>query len=558
MPNVSVVTSNHRVADGADSVRFDRTVVRTLRTIDWRFVLPSEGDAVFEHLILAGGSDDESDAILETGLARRVTRERSASARADAVVVRANAGWSLREAAECLSAGGALYFEVDRLSARGFARTPARLERELRRSGCTPTGVYWVFPRFARPQIYLPLNARGAFAWYVRHLFVASTPIKRAIKIVLRVASHIGTHAVAAVVPRLAVTARKTLPGDGSAPVLGRCDLPGVPATECVYPLVLLGGENDLNRVALLPFGVTSPRPLTVLKVGRRPDLLNAGIEREQEVLRRIGAYSAAMSQSLPSPLGTFSWGRLVVGGETCADGHLVAATIEGWRVPRRRKIEHLHAVLAWVSRFHNEIEFGGPTWTVDRLHEWVSSPIASYVSTVDLTESERRLFSAVQAHSRALIGQRLPIVWLHWGLAARNIYRAGQRLTIVDWESGSPGPSLFDVLYFVLNWYFAVENCRRLESRVAAVARLFVDRDSSVTTTASIARAAIANYTRTLRIDSRFVAPMLAMMFVFRASGHSTLPASNGLHRASGRTYAAYLAVLAQHMDTLFAADLD
>jgi aminoglycoside phosphotransferase (APT) family kinase protein len=554
------VTSGCRARNDADSSHFERVIVPTLRTIDWRFVLPSRSDSVFEHLILAGGSDNECDAILETGLARSVTRERNGRARGDAVVVRAKAAWSLHDAVECLSPGGVLYFEVDRLSARGLARTTARLDRELRRSGCTPTGVYWVFPRFDRPQIYLPLDAHGAFAWYMRHVFVASTPAKRAIEVVFRAASRIGTRGIAALVPALAVTARKTASGDAATPVLGRADLPGVPATEPMYPLVLLGGENDLNRVALLPFGVTSPRPHTVFKVGRRPEPLNTRIEHEQEVLRRIGADNAAMRQSVPSPLGTFRWRRLVVGNETCADGRLVGATVDGWGVPRRRKIEYLHHVLAWVSRFHADGELGAPAWTTDRLHEWVSSPIATYASTLGVTDREHRLFSAVQAHASTLIGQRLPSVWLHWGLTGRNIYRAEERITIVDWEAGSPGPSLFDVLYFVLNWYFGVENCRRLETRVAGVARLFMARDSSVATPVSIARAAIANYNRTLGIDRRFVASMLAMMFVFRALGQSTLVTRDQRDRTSGRadnTYAAYLDVLAQHLDTLFAGDL-
>jgi hypothetical protein len=247
-----------------------------------------------------------------------------------------------------------------------------------------------------------------------------------------------------------------------------------------------------------------------------------------------------------------------VVGGETCAEGRLVAATVEGWQVPRRRKIEQLHAVLAWVSRFHAELALGAPTWTADRMREWVSSPIASYASTLGVIDSEHRLFNAVHRHARTLIGQRLPTVWLHWGLTGRNIYRADERITIVDWEGGSPGPSLFDVLYFVLNWYFAVENCRRLETRVASMAHLFLDRDTSVASAASIVRTAIANYNRALGIDRRFVAPMLAMMFVFRALGQSRLLTADR-HRASVRkenTYAAYLAVLAQHVDTLFAAD--
>jgi hypothetical protein len=50
----------------------------------------------------------------------------------------------------------------------------------------------------------------------------------------------------------------------------------------------------------------------------------------------------------------------------------------------------------------------------------------------------------------------------------------------------------------------------------------------------------------------------MLAMMFVFRALGQSRLLTAYR-DRASARqenTYAAYLAVLAQHTDALFAAD--
>jgi len=546
------------MAEAADPVRPGSAAVRTLRAIDWRFLLPSTPDAVFEHLILAGGSDDEFGAILETGLARRVTRERSRSAEGDAVVVRANARWPLRDAVECLAPGGVLYLEVDRLSRRGITLTATQLDRELRRSGCTPTGVYWAFPSFRRPQVYVPLDARDAFRWYMRYVFVASTPLKLAIEVLFRAASRIGMRTVAALAPTLAVTARKNESSDRAAAVLGRCDVPGVPAAERVYPLVLLGGENDLNRVAVLPFGKTSSRPPVIFKVGRCPEPLNTRIEREQEVLCRIAAHGAAIRRSVPTPLGTFRWGRLVVGGETCAEGRLIAATVEGWQVPRRRKIQQLHAVLAWVSRFHAEVALGAPTWTAERMREWTSSPIASYASTLGVIDGERRLFNAVEAHVGTLIGQRLPTVWLHWGLTGRNIYRGDEGITVVDWEGGSPGPSLFDVLYFVLNWYFAVENCRRLDTRLAAMAHLFLARGSPVASAAAIARTAIANYNRALGIDSRFVAPMLAMMFVFRALGQSRLLTAYR-DRASARqenTYAAYLAVLAQHTDALFAAD--
>src|SRR5262249_47915795 len=146
-----------------------------LRDADWRFLLPNPTEGVFEHLVLLGGSASLVEQVVGMGLALRVSREIPRADSADALVVLSGARVSLDKAIGCLALGGSLYCEVDRRSLRSFARSPSRLQRLLQREGLSLTGIYWVRPSFAKPEIYLPLDVDGAISWHLKTLFIAST-----------------------------------------------------------------------------------------------------------------------------------------------------------------------------------------------------------------------------------------------------------------------------------------------------------------------------------------------------------------------------------------------
>jgi hypothetical protein len=153
------------------------------------------------------------------------------------------------------------------------------------------------------------------------------------------------------------------------------------------------------------------------------------------------------------------------------------------------------------------------------------------------------------------MVGMRMPFVWLHWGFTGRNIYRADDHITVVDWEDGSRGPGMFDLLFFVTNWYCAIERLRG-KDLVEAVARLYLERRQRPKRTVRIARESILRYMQALRIDERFLAPMLSVMCIMRALGRLRLHPVNGndgTTRRARNLYVEYISRLAVNVDELF-----
>jgi hypothetical protein len=516
------------------------------REIDWRFVMPPPPDGGFHDVLLPGGDTRQSRLILDSGWARQIRREVPSAAPVDALVLRAGCDADVMRLAGAVRDGGVLYAEIDRRTRRDRWQTPARLRRALRRSNFDVTGIYWAVGGFSRPRLYLPLTDHAALQWYVRNLFTATNPRKRLLGAALRVVMCAGVQKLLPVVPRFVVTATR-----GAAPGVPtrRLDLPDLSRLPggATTRLVLLGGDNDLNRVAILPFVRGSRQPPAVLKVGRVADPVNARIEIEQRVLHQLSQTGEHARSSVPAPLGTAAWGGLTVGIEECAAGRLLSASLERWGAARTAKLDALKAVMTWAIDFHASTPAGPQTWSRHSVGEWIEAPLARYVHVAGDGPVQRRLFALTRDRSRALVGARLPVVWLHWGLTNRNIYRAGRRTTVVDWEGGSPGPSLLDILFFLANWYYAATRCHSGSGRVRGLEHLYVDHTEHDWAVVA-ARRSLGRYLEALRIDSRFVPPMLVVMSAMRALGQWRLLRENG----SG-PYTAHVLALGHRADEFF-----
>jgi Phosphotransferase enzyme family len=526
-----------------------------LRQLDWRFLLPDPLEGVFQHLVLLGGGAGLAKRIVEQRLARRVSctipRDRSA----DAVVALHKAQVILSDVAECLLPGGAVYFEVNRRLSRSVASTPGRFSHALQNAGLSPTGSYLVSPDFGRRQVYIPLDARKAVRWYLETFFTATTPALRLLEPALRALATFGNGLLPRLVPHYAITAIAGPTRDTSSSILGHPGLPRDFQYSNLRPLLLTPGEDDLNRVVMLPFPSDSDRPIGVFKFSRTPDR-NILTEEEQISLTAIRTkLSEAMRRTIPEPLGTVQWGGLSVSIESCARGRLLATSTSRWGRSLHQKLDDLHRAVTWITEFHCQAQVKRSPWGDSELREWVDIQLEAYQRAFGVIASEEQLFATVRRRARSLVGIVLPTVLVHWNFSVSHLFRADSEITVVDWEGVVPGPSLIDLLYFVIHWSYSVRYLRGADAQLFGFRDLFFgDRRADSVSTA--AHEAITQYMTRLGIDQRFFPLLLVIMCVLRALGRFDRKkgaGERGERARTGNQYVRYLGLLAENVEQLF-----
>jgi hypothetical protein len=533
----------------------------SLRRADWRFLLPSPPGGAFQHLVLLGGSSDLAARIVEVGLADRVSSELPRDRSADALVVLHDAGVALNAAVTCLLSGGVLYCEIDRRSVSALSTTPHRVRRSLHDIGLSTTGVYWAAPDFDRCKRYLPLDVAVALRWYLGTLYTAGTMSLRLLEIALHIYTGLRIHRFAPLVPCLAVTAVAGSDQCSAPSVLGHPKIPMELRQPGLRPVVLTSGQDDASRVVMLPFVPSGTSPTAVLKISRLA-AFNANTEREQITLSELRTHlDASMRRTIPQPLGTFRYGDLIVGVESCAPGHSLWTSSGRWRASVRQQIDDLHLASRWLGEFHRQALVARVPWDDAAIERWVETPFSAYTCTFGLTPDEEQLLVAIRRHARVLVGAHLPIVWLHHDFGPWNLYRADRELTVVDWEFGRDwqrdryGPALCDLLYFVTYWNHAVRHLNDQAAEMRGFYQLFVAPNEGDDRLQSVHRA-IAEYMTALDIDRGFLLPLLVYTWIEqalhqlarkRALGNGSMDARQGI----GCIH--YIAVLAGHIEQLF-----
>jgi len=524
-----------------------------LRSIDFRFVLPGRPDAPFQRVVLLGGTEAQAELLRRTCLAARVDRELTVHGAADAVVALRGARVRTDQLADALAPGGTLYVEGDHRDRLG------RTKRALVRSGLEIAAVYWVYPSFARRRMYVPIAAGEPLRWYLRSLAVADTfPGWLRLHSVALLAS-LGSRALEATAQSWAMTAQRPAPAaSGTLAILQHPDLPPAFHRNDARTLVLTGADaDDFNRVVLFPFAPGAPAPIGILKLTRVPER-NSATENEQAAQHMLrGRLPDSLRPSVPEPLALIRWRGLAAGAETCAHGRLVAATSGGWASSRARKVADLRAVTDWITAFHRSAPAGPDSWDAATQAQWLEQPLMAFERRVGLrlAPDEVLLFATLRKRSAELHGARLPMVWVHWGLAGQNVYRTEDRTTVIDWEGAAPGPPLFDLLYFVANWYGVVQRRRGFHDLFLA------ERPADAVIAAG--RTAIARYVTALDVDPRFVGLLLAVMCLARTIGRlerAGATAGPALGTAAGNRYIEWVQMLARHAactGRLVAADL-
>jgi hypothetical protein len=525
----------------------------SLRQIDWRFLLPSPPEGTFQHLVLFGGSAGLAERIIEVGLARRVSQEAPAAQSADALIILRQARIALVEAAHSLQPGGAFYYEVERRWPASWPTIPGQIKHSLRDAGLSPTGIYWAWPDFATRQVYLPLSGMEMLRWYLTSLASTATLARPLFQLTPRLLTWFGGRFFPLVARCCAVTAIAGPPSEAPPALLQHPLLPAELRQPGLLPLILTPGEDDLNRVAIFAGAADRAQPAVVLKFWRSPDQ-NAKTENEQATLAAIRApLDKVMRQTIPEPRGVLRWGQLVIGIESCAPGRSLSASMDMWGTPLRQKMDDLCLITRWLTEFHRQVQIRRLRWDAPELAEWVEKPLAVYQQAFGMTADEQRLFGEARQCAAALVGLSSPMVWVHWGFSERNFFRADSKITIVDWESASPGPPLFDLLYFVTYWSYRVRRLRGDTARLRGFRKLFCEPADLVSIAA---HQAIAQYMSKLDLDRRFLPLLLVLMWIERALGRyqrQGKPAEPGVAR-SRNAYVDYIGALAEYHDRLFA----
>lgn len=524
-----------------------------LRGADWRFLLPHPPDGRFQHLVLLGGTDGLAARLLEVGLARRVSDAVPPGRSADAVAVLHGGEAALREIAGCLVPGGVLYHEVDRRSVGFLTSTPGRLRRSMREAGLSPIAMYAVVPDFSDHRMYLPLDVPGGLRWYVTTLHSASTPWQHLLQAGLRAATDLDGRRFAPFAPRLAVTAVAGQAPPNPPSVLAHPALPGELRERDLRPLLLTSGGD---RVVMLPFAADGARPAAVLKVPRLPGF-NGRTENEQATLGRLWSrLDPATRSSVPRTLGTLRYGEVTVGIESYAPGQLLSRSSERWGASREERLNDLGAAAEWLAGYHLQAQVGRPSWGAAELSRWVEGPFDAYRERFGVTVGEERLFAKAREYAVSLEGSPLPVVMQHRDFTVWNIVRSGRELAVLDWEGCRSGPALCDLLHFVTHWYETVRHAHAEPARQHCFRRLHFEPDHGDPLRAAVHHE-IARYMERLEMHRRFLPLLLVYTWVelaLRRSDQQRVQEESALAPRAGNRNFAFVAILAEHADQLFA----
>jgi aminoglycoside phosphotransferase (APT) family kinase protein len=473
---------------------------------NWKVLIPRFGRELLPHLVLLGGPDGLDSSLKSLGIAERVSRSISTKDPADAVVVLGGSAPSVQKVAASLRPGGWLYWETQRPGTMFPALAARRLAGELGEAGLTPTGLYWVRPRSSAPAAFVPLDVRGALAWYLETF---SSPRLGAL------ASRWpgSSRALAACAAgRVAVTAvaHESVP---FPPAL----LAGLPAplrATTLRPVVYFRERS--RRAVVFPFSERGAVPEAVVKFSPVPER-GFHTRQEQQTLSEIRARSnAAIQASVPEPLGLFEWSGLTVGVESFLPGRSIARSLSR-PAPLSARTADLDRVVAWLCEFQIANAFGSPTWGSDRwsLGQWIEDPLRRLESGYSGLPSVERLFAGIRRAAARLVGAPLAMVLSNWSFSVGNVCQHNGRIAVYDWETVAQGLPLTDLIYFLVDWGRLVKERSGADWRTSFRDLLIappVDRVSAAV------QNSIDRYLAALGIDRRFRPLLSVLTWVQRA----------------------------------------
>jgi aminoglycoside phosphotransferase (APT) family kinase protein len=498
-----------RVTASDSSVTVPASELRDLARLDWRFLLPLAAGGRLGTLLILGPSGPGCDRELFAGIAHRVAPGEATEA--DLVAIPRSADVGVAEAVRWLAPDGFLYYEVASTGGPRTARALLRkVRRDLRRADLRCHRAWGIWPSFEDPRAYVPLDAPRAVQWFLTRVYPARLLRERVAELLLRASplpparlAYLLTSSFAFLAGRrgtreepLALSTGEQLPAE----------VRGVGSSS-----LLLGHGRE--RVSLLPFATGVDAPQSVLKIARLP-VWNGRIEQEQRLVGEIRSQlGRELEQSLPEPRGVHVWHQRALGVERCAPGVSLVRRNTRWGTPRRRKVADLELAVEWLTRFHRESALGHCRWGSEQSEDWVEAPLSEYRQAFGATRAEDELFAAVRRRSDRLRGAPLPIVWRHRDFTPWNLLRAGDLLSVIDWEGCRPGPPLCDLLHFLTHWNELAHRAFHAEARRQAFVESFLRRPPG--RGARGTERAIEAYMGALGIDGRFSALFLVVTWV-------------------------------------------
>jgi phosphotransferase family enzyme len=503
---------------------------------DALFLLPAPRRTIFDRIRVAGAPREVADSVAAAGLAIEVDTTSASRTPTDCLLLFQSAATPLRSAVEDLVPGGVLYWEVGSQSRR---RPSLRdVEKQLHQLGLSLIHAYWAPLDFRHTPVLLPLYRPAAMLWYLSAMHGVRLP---------PASGEVLRGLLYAARPRMVITAVRRPEASVSNAVLARTRV----GNSRQRLVALVGGADAYGRVALLPFSPRSKRPDAVVKVARLP-ARNASIAHEQAVLLTYSArLRGATRCTVPRALGLSSWGKLLIGAETCAPGRLLSAD------PRRQvlppAVRDLRLVLDWLIDF--QLQTRSSAWDQDRCADLVERPIEEFRNAFGEAWREAELFARVRQLARSAKAGELPLVGQHWGLTDRNIYDDHGRISVIDWEGGGPGLPMLDLVYFAWHWYRGSRAPADAGAQREAFVRLFLAQQH-VDARAAAVREAIAQYVTALGMTPRLGGILVTTTWITRALGRRDRANLSGAStgRRRNNVYAEFVAVLAQHQEMLFA----
>jgi aminoglycoside phosphotransferase (APT) family kinase protein len=473
---------------------------------NWRALIPRFGPELIPHLVLIGGPAGLDSSLKDLGMAERVSLSIPTNDLADAVVLLGGSAPSVRKVAASLRPGGWLYWETQRPRSMFPALAARRLAGLLGKEGLTPTGLYWVRPPSDAPAVFVPLDVRGAIAWYLETF---SSPGLGALAWRWPGSSRAIAFCAAG---RVAITAvaHESVP---FPPAL----LAGLPAplrATTLRPVVYF--REHARRAVVFPFSERGAVPEAVVKFSPVPER-GLHTRQEQKTLSEIRARSnAAIQASVPEPLGLFEWSGLTVGVESFLPGRSLARSLS-LPAPFTDRTADLDRVVAWLCEFQVANAFGAPAWGSDRwsLGQWIEDPLRKLESEFAPLPSVERLFAGIRRAATRLVGAPLRMVLSNWSFSVGNVSRRNGSIAVYDWETVAPGLPLTDLIYFLVDWGRLVRGPSGADWRTSFRDLLIAPPAHRVS---AAVQASVDRYLAALGIDRRFRPLLSVLTWVQRA----------------------------------------
>ncbi|HEY0518405.1 MAG TPA: phosphotransferase [Ilumatobacteraceae bacterium] len=520
-----------------------------LRRLDWRYMLPTPSNGVFDRMIIIGGTAQLADAARAAGLARHVATQLGEPA--DLVAMLSPARADPADIVRSLRPGATLYVEIDR-RLRGNRRvSPRRLAATLQRHGLSVNAQHALRPSFEKPELFVPIDHSGALAWFLSSVYIASSPAKRIAEAVARRVLRSSGRRIGAIAPFHATIA--VVPRATGTDVMNRVfDSAGLSGALPSTAMIIHGG----HRVAQFGFTGNDAAPLLVVKIAkqRRADVRTVG---EHDIMRRVRASIGEVARtSVPEPKHVIQLNG--VGGvavEGPATGISLARSCARWGRSMDAKIDDLRLATAWLIDLHRHGLISDARWDADRRDDVVEQPLAEFASRFRIGVEEAQLFESTRAAADALAGTPLPVVWEHGDFTIWNVFRDGDTLNVLDWESCERGIPLADMIRLATHWHEAARGLTTSGARQRSFADLFCD-DADGRRATLAARECVSAYESELGLDPRFRSVVLVMSRVQLAIRRYDHQRGDGTLAADGRAGNAaleYLSTLVARRHTLF-----